>query len=167
MMKKLNRLIDDLLGRINFKRKCPHVSLFTIFRIYTTLMIRPHDAKMDRIVKKVIDNYDHITKIESNPSHCTLEIYFDNGNSIYLWVTNLWYSFLTRTTFRRKDRRIAEEYNECRPSRKTMIEFLEKFHNHIVKMGDSLVVVDSLNDDVDDFFTFKNEKEKEDGQDNG
>ena len=123
--------------------------------------------KIDRIVKKVIDNYDRIAKIESSSSHCTIIITFENGNSISLWVTNLWYSFLTRTTLRWRERGEIEDYNDCRPSRKMMIEFLEKFHKHIVKMGDSLVVVDSLNDDIDDFFSFKKEEVKEDGSDNG
>ena len=166
MKKNLSKFINDLLDKIHFKRKYPHVSLFTMFRICTAVMVKSYDLKMDRIVKKVIDNYDHITKIESGPSHCTITITYDNGNSVNLWVTNLWYCFLTRISLRWGNKRDTEEYNECRPSRKTMIKFLEKFHNHIVKMGDSLVVVDSSNDDVDDFFTFNNKKEKEDGQDN-
>ena len=167
MTKNLNKFINNLLDKIHFKRKYPHVSLFMIFRIYTAVMMKSYDVKIDRIIKKIIDNFDHIEKIESSSSHCTITIFFGNGNSVNLWTTNLWYSFLSRTTLQWRNKNNIEEYNECRPSRKMMIEFLEKFHNYIVKMGDSLVVVNSQNDNLEDFFSFKNKEEKEDGQNNG
>ena len=68
MTKNLNKFINDLLDKIHFKRKCPHVSLFTIFRICTTVMLKSYDAKIDskkRItLRNTIFEYFHVEEYD-------------------------------------------------------------------------------------------------------
>ena len=154
--------IIDLFKKIHFKRKYPHVSLYTIFRVYTSAMINSHSNNYDKIIRKIISNIDHIESLEMESS-CSLTIKFDNGNSCNLWVTNLWYSFLSRIVLKYKKTYDFDIYNDYRPSRRVILEFLEAFHKYLKKDGDSLVLISNKKDNqfqFEKFFNFENTEEK-------
>ena len=145
-----------------FSGKYPIITKWDIYRLYiiATPMWHKYSIECDEFVQKIIDNYNSIEKIVFEKANNEFYIFYPDGRNIKIPMLKS-LSFFLEDIDCYEGKKMVYSWHGFRPSRITMMKFLNKFSEFvIIKDGKIRVIDPESKAKINNFFNFE-------GKDNG